>query len=102
MSRIITVLFALFLILVLISGVLLYIRNTQTVMLDFYFASLEMNLALTLAIAVLGGALLGVAVSLIVIIRLKYENKRYARSLSRVEENRVIEPSLPDIRSDAG
>ncbi len=76
MSRIITILT---LIIVIIAGLALHLRNNQPVVLDYYLNTQELSLSLVIVGAVFFGALLGILASLPIIIKLKHANIRLGR-----------------------
>jgi len=81
-SKLLNLLYALLLAVVLAAGVLLYVRNREPVVVDFYLAAAQSSLALVIAVTLLAGAVFGVLASLPVILRLKRENRRLARGQS--------------------
>lgn len=78
----------LFLVLVLLAGLAFHLRNRQLVVLDIYAASLELSLSLVVVLALLLGAALGMAVSLLAMLPLRRENVRL-RHQARVAEQEV-------------
>lgn len=62
------------------------VLNARPVPLDFYFGTREIPLALALVLALVGGAVLGVAASLAMVLRARGEARRLRRSARRAEE----------------
>lgn len=72
--------------LVFFAGFLLYLRNNQSVVLDFYLTRVEFSVILLLVIALIAGAGLGVLVSLPMLGRLKRETWRLRRQVKDCRE----------------
>ena len=72
--------FALILLVVLI-GLAFHVRNDQLVMVDYYLGNHEIPLSLALAVALLGGAILGVLSGLPSWLKLKRDKARLGRQL---------------------
>ena len=71
------------LLVVLLFGLLLYVKNSQPVEIDLYVFSLTLPAAVLLLLALLGGVLLGVLVCLPLMSRMKYDNWRLRRAARR-------------------
>lgn len=69
-----------FLILVIGFGVTFAVENAQHVQFNYYVGTIEIRLALLLAIAVLVGAILGVIASWSIVLRLKKQLRGLRRS----------------------
>lgn len=69
------------LLLVFFVGALLYLGNRQSVVFDFYLASVELPIILLLVIAVIMGVVLGIVVSLPMLGRLKRQGWQLRRQL---------------------
>lgn len=78
MSRIVTILTLLF---VIVIGLALHLRNKQEVVLDYYLNTHEFSLSLVIVGSVFVGAILGVLASLPLVIKLKHENVRLGKKV---------------------
>jgi putative membrane protein len=67
-------------------GLVFAILNSQTVQLNYYFGSKELHFSLALIVAMLVGALLGVAVSLSMLLRLRREAARLRKAVEMAEK----------------
>ncbi len=67
--------------LVVVAGLAFHVRNDQLVVVDFYLGNYEIPLSLALAIALLGGAVLGVLSGLPSWLKLKRAKSRLGRQL---------------------
>lgn len=76
--------FALILLVVLI-GLVFHVRNDQLVMVDYYLGNHEIPLSLALALALLGGAILGVLSGLPSWLKLKHDKARLGRQLKQYQ-----------------
>ena len=71
--------------LVAVAGLAFHVRNDQLVAVDFYLGNYEIPLSLALAVALLGGALLGVLSGLPSWLKLKREKARLGRQVKTVQ-----------------
>ena len=67
-------------------GLVFAILNSQTVQLNYYFGSKELHFSLALIVAILVGAMLGVAVSLYMLLRLRREAARLRKAVELAEK----------------
>ncbi|MCY4362109.1 MAG: LapA family protein [Gammaproteobacteria bacterium] len=67
--------------LVVVAGLAFHVRNDQLVVVDFYLGNYEIPLSLALAIALLGGAVLGVLSGLPSWLKLKRAKAKLGRQL---------------------
>lgn len=67
-------------------GLIFAILNSQTVHLNYYFGSKELHFSLVLIAAILVGAMLGVAVSLYMLLRLRREAARLRKAVELAEK----------------
>ena len=67
--------------LVVVAGLAFHVRNDQLVVVDFYLGNYEIPLSLALAIALLGGAVLGVLSGLPSWLNLKRAKAKLGRQL---------------------
>ena len=67
--------------LVVLIGLAFHVRNDQLIVVDYYLASHEIPLSLALAIALLGGAILGVLSGLPSWLKLKHDKAKFSRQL---------------------
>lgn len=65
--------------LVLLVGLAFHLRNRQAVIIDYYFGSQELPLSIALALALIGGAALGILSGLPLWLRLQGHKWRRAR-----------------------
>jgi len=82
----------LFVLVVILSGLALHLRNDQPVLFDYYLASVELPFSLFMVLALSLGVLIGILVGLPLLISLKREKDRL---LSRL---RVNEKELDNLR----
>jgi len=75
-------------------GLLFHTQNSHPVVFNYYVGSIELPLSLLSVILLLAGALLGIASSWVMLLRLKRENRRLRRQLAasakEVENLRAI------------
>ena len=69
------------LLLVVVAGLAFHVRNDQLVVVDYYFGNYELPLSLALAIALLGGAILGVLSALPSWLRLQRNQAKLSKQL---------------------
>lgn len=81
-----------FVLLIIISGLALHLRNDQPVAFDYYLGVTQASFSIFLIIALMSGTLLGAITCLPVILRLKRENRLL---LSRL---RMCEQELDNLR----
>ena len=67
--------------LVVVAGLAFHVRNDQLIVVDFYLGSYEIPLSLALAVALLGGAILGVLSGLPSWLKLKRAKAKLGRQL---------------------
>lgn len=82
----------LFVILVMLTGLAVHLRNDQTVIFDYYLGTFETPLSLLLILALITGALLGVLACLPGLLRVKREKRTLQARI------RVIEKELNELR----
>ena len=71
--------------LVVVAGLAFHVRNDQLIVVDFYLGNYEIPLSLALAIALLGGAVLGVLSGLPSWLKLKRDKARLGRQLRQYQ-----------------
>ena len=71
--------------LVVVAGLALHVRNDQLVVVDFYLGNYEIPLSLALALALLGGAILGVLSGLPSWLKLKRDKSKLGRQLKQYQ-----------------
>lgn len=86
MSKIIGILFLLFVALLVISFTTL---NAQSIQLDYYLSTTEVPLAIALVVAIAAGILFGFAASLGMVLRLKRENRRLKKTVKVAEQQEL-------------
>jgi len=62
--------------LALIVGLLLHLKNSQRVAIDYYLGIIELPLSVMLVLAVCAGVVLGVLAGIPILVKLKRENLR--------------------------
>ena len=73
-------------------GVLFSVLNSDTVMLKYYFGSLELPLSLALVSALAAGVLLGVLSALCMVLELRSENTKLKKEI------RIVEKEVSNLR----
>lgn len=71
---------------VFIIGLTFFLRNGQTVAVDYFLGSIELSLSIWLLIVLVIGVLLGWLTSLPVIFKLKRQNSRLSRQVKVTEK----------------
>ncbi|RME34244.1 MAG: DUF1049 domain-containing protein [Gammaproteobacteria bacterium] len=66
---------------VFLLGLLFHARNGHPVTLDYYLGTVELPLSLFSVLLLLSGALLGILATLLMVLRLRRENRRLRRRL---------------------
>ena len=85
--------YALILLVVLI-GLAFHVRNGQPVVVDYYLGSGEMPLSMALAVALLGGAILGVLSGLPAWLKLKRDRAKLNRQLKAHQADNTPDTQL--------
>ena len=85
--------YALILLVVLI-GLAFHVRNGQLVAVDYYLGSSEIPLSMALAVALLGGAILGVLSGLPAWLKLKREKAKLNRQLKAYQTDNSPDTQL--------
>ena len=85
--------YALILLVVLI-GLAFHVRNGQPVVVDYYLGSGEMPLSMALAVALLGGAILGVLSGLPAWLKLKRDRAKLNRQLKAYQADNTPDTQL--------
>lgn len=75
-----------FLLLVLVLGLALHVKNDQAVTLNYYAGSVNLPLSLVIVGSFAVGALCGIIASLTVILRLKRDKARLGRQVRAAEQ----------------
>ena len=87
MSRTVKQIITIFLFLVLLTaGILFFVRNNQSITLDYILGNIEMPFSLMFLITLFSGAVLGVLAIIPSLLRLKYEKARLERQLKIAEK----------------
>jgi uncharacterized integral membrane protein len=68
-----------------LAGILISAPNLHTVTLSYYLGSSELPLALLLFVALATGALLGIVLNVVWVLRLRYENLRLHQHTHQLE-----------------
>lgn len=92
MARILSLIF---LLLVLVIGLAFAVLNAEPVQLHYYFGSQYVPLSLTLVLALIIGAILGVFASSGLVLRLKRENARLQKTIKMTEKEVVNLRTMP-------
>ena len=71
--------------LVVVAGLAFHVSNDQLVVVDFYLGNYEIPLSLALAVALLGGAVLGVLSGLPSWLKLKRDKAKLGRQLKQYQ-----------------
>lgn len=71
---------------VFIIGLAFYLRNSQTVAVDYFLGNIELSFSVWLLIILVVGVLLGWLTTLPVIIKLKRQNSRLSRQVKVTEK----------------
>jgi lipopolysaccharide assembly protein A len=75
-----------FLLLVLVLGLALHVKNDEPVALNYYVGIIDLPLSLVIVSSLAVGALCGIIASLTVILRLKRDNLRLSRQVKAAEQ----------------
>lgn len=75
-----------FLLVVLVLGLALHLKNDQTVTLNYYAGTLDLPLSLVIVGSLAVGAVFGIVASLGVILRLKRDKARLSRQVKAAEQ----------------
>lgn len=78
---------------ILIIGISFAVLNADSVQLNYYFAQIDAPLSLIIVLTLACGAILGMAASLTVILRLKHELRKLDKS------NKLAEKEIENLRS---
>ena len=68
------------------AGILFFIRNNQSITVDYILGSIEMPISFMLLITLFTGAVLGVLATVPSLLRLKYEKSRLERQVKVAEK----------------
>ena len=80
--------------LVALIGLAFHVRNGQYVVVDYYLGSGEMPLSMALAVALLGGAILGVLSGLPAWLKLKRDRAKLNRQLKAYQADNTPDTQL--------
>ena len=80
------IIISLLILVIALLGVILAVLNADSVAVDFYFTRVQLPLALVLYIALALGALAGILLSVLMVLRARAESRRLRKRLSVCEQ----------------
>ncbi|MGH8469025.1 MAG: LapA family protein [Gammaproteobacteria bacterium] len=92
------VLKVMFLLVVVLVGFELHVKNHQLVVIDYYLGTLQLPVSLLIACMLLLGAVLGVLVNLSVVVRLRRKIGELKRSLKSVDQQLTRGQSITTLK----
>ena len=87
-----------FLLLIVLVGLELHVKNPQSVMVDYYLGTVQLPVSLLIACMLLLGAVLGVLVNLSVVVRLRRKISELKRSLKSVDQQLTRGQSITTLK----
>lgn len=87
-----------FLLLIVLVGLELHIKNPQPVVIDYYLGTVQLPVSLLIACMLLLGAVLGVLVNLSVVVRLRRKISELKRSLKSVDQQLTRGQSITTLK----
>jgi putative membrane protein len=87
-----------FLLVVVLVGLELHVKNPQPVVIDYYLGTVQLPVSLLIACMLLLGAVLGVLVNLSVVVRLRRKISELKRSLKSVDQQLTRGQSITTLK----
>ncbi|OOO02994.1 MAG: Lipopolysaccharide assembly protein A [Chromatiales bacterium USCg_Taylor] len=87
-----------FLLVVVLVGLELHVKNHQLVVIDYYLGTVQLPVSLLIACMLLLGAVLGVLVNLSVVVRLRRKIGELKRSLKSVDQQLTRGQSITTLK----
>lgn len=78
--------YIIFSLILLVTGILFAVLNSEPVALHYYFGDIEIPVSLTIILAIIAGAILGIVASAGIIIKLKRENSHLKKTSELAEK----------------
>ncbi len=92
------VLKVIFLLVIVLVGLELHVKNHQLVVVDYYLGTVQLPVSLLIACTLLLGAVLGVLVNLNVVVRLRRKIGELKRSLKSVDQKLTRGQSITTLK----
>ena len=87
-----------FLLVIVLVGLELHVKNPQLVVIDYYLGTVQLPVSLLIACMLLLGAVLGVLVNLSVVVRLRRKIGELKRSLKSVDQQLTRGQSITTLK----